>query len=200
MAGRRYDWGIAMIAAGFRIVGAAIPLVLVLLGCRPTSERTSEGWVLTRTGLGTIRLCSALDSVSSVLRSARDTIFEYGEDRWPARMAAVDSGVAVFAASPADTLRIWTISVTSPIVRSTRGYRVGQPIRLLLDAREPMSVLESEGQLVLELTNEGVSMSVDSASEAQYFADDSSAPPSMARVPASATIRKLFVSGGCASR
>lgn len=182
---------------------AAFALSTLLFGASCDARQAVPGgtqWTLTREGLGPVRLCASLDTVASVFSGVRDTLFDYLEDSWPARIANLDGGLAVFEASWADRGRIWTISVSSPAVRTPKGYRVGQTIRTLFEAGEELSVHEPEGQLLLGVDSEGIFLTVDSASEDRYFEGRyfartaSTTKPSIADVPSDARIRGMSVS------
>lgn len=186
-------------AAGCVLVAAVTTVLFFAESCKSSPRGLSGSeWVLTRGGLGPIRLCAPLDSVASAFDSVTDTLFEYGDESWPGRVVSFPAGKAVFAASWTDWHRIWTISTTSSDVRTANGYRVGEAVGTIIESREPVTILEPEGQLVLYLDEQGISINVDSTSESHFFARSSpSIPPNLTDVPREARIRELFVSGNC---
>jgi hypothetical protein len=70
--------------------------------------------MITRAGLGGIRICQPLAAVASQFPSARDTVIESEGTEWPANLVRLGDGRRILVeASWADTGHVWRITTDS---------------------------------------------------------------------------------------
>jgi len=106
--------------------------------------------------------------------------------------------MVLFESSWVDKSRVWTITATSPDVRTSRGYHAGMPLIALKAAGESLAVKVPEGRLLLVLIRDRIALTIDSSSEKRFFSGEHlSGPLSIADVAADAQIRSLSTLGGC---
>lgn len=180
---------------------SAVTMLLALLGaaCRVQSaERTPPDLIITGDGLATVRVCARLDTIAAVFDSVRDTLIESEGLSWPAKVVTIGDGDAVFSSSWSDTVRVWTIIVSSPSVRTRRGYSVGMTVGSIMRAGEVLTAHVGEGMLSLQLAGEHIGAQVDDAAETAFLTRfDPATEPRVQDVPSDARIRALFTLGGC---
>lgn len=123
------------------------------------------------------------------------------ENQWPARTVSSSQGRILFESSWVDTTRVWRISVLSPEIRTSSGYRVGMRLDSLARAGTPLSVESEEGVFVVELSRDSVAATLDAASQnalvALSVAGRLASNVTPADLPAGSRIGELIVSKDC---
>jgi hypothetical protein len=175
-----------------------VAIVAILVGSCSGSGGQQTDWTLTGDGFGHLAICTSLDAVDSAFRSARDTVLQSEGAQWPAKIVRLGTGMVLFESSWLDRTRVWTITATSPDVRTSRGYHVGMPLSALKAAGESLAVKVPEGRLLLVLMRDRIALTIDSSSEKRFFSGEHlSGALSIQDVASDARIRSLSTLGGC---
>ena len=148
-------------------------------------------------------LCKPIDTLYSMFTAIKDTVFESEGVEWPGKVVTHPDGAwTLFETSWTDSMHIWRVTTTSPLLSFNSPYKIGDSIAKIQKDGYPFTYHEGDGGEYYYFTKsplKHLGFRVEEKYSNDFYKNvyEKGLVDPMKHLNPKATIVELTISGGC---